>query len=90
MEAGVRRAERPLPLPVQRQEGRASTRQLPSGGRAPADQHQVLPHRHLLQRHETQERAEADHVRLRVPVPGRGSRGHAGLDPGDPGQRQPG
>lgn len=90
MEADVCRAERSLPLPVQGQEGGTCSRQLPSGGRAPANQHQGLPDRHLVQRHETEERAAADHVGLRVPVPGRGPRGHAGLDQSHTGEQQPG
>lgn len=70
METDVCRAERPLPVSVQGQKGGACPRQLPDGGRAATNQHQGLSDRHLLQRHKAQECAEADHVELRVPVPG--------------------
>lgn len=90
VETDVRRVERKLPLPIQRQKGGPSTRQLPSSGWAAADQHQVLPDWHLLQRHEAEERPEADHVGLRVPVPGWGPGRHAGLDQSHTGEQQPG
>lgn len=90
VEADVRRAARPLPLPVQGQEGGPRPRQLPALRGAAAHLRPGVPHRHLLQRHQAQERAAAHHVRLRVSVPGRGQGGHAGLDQGDTGEQQPG
>lgn len=90
LEADVRRVARELPVSVQGQEGGSGSRQLSDGGGDPAHQHQGLSDRHLLQRHQEEERAETDHVRVRVPVPGRGPGGHVGLDQGHTGEQQPG